>query len=342
EGGTINVVREDPERRGLLFAGSEQAVYVSFDDGDHWQSLRLNMPATSIRDLIIKDNDIVVGTHGRSFWILDDITPLRQLTAQVDSAPAHLFKPQTAIRFRWNKWPDTPLPPEEPGGENPPDGAIIDYKLAADAGEVVLQILDASGRVVRRYASDDAPQGMLPGTNVPPYWVRPWQPLSARAGMHRFVWDMHYPAPAVLEFGYPISATPYNTPRVPQGVWAMPGRYTVRLTVDGTRYEQPLTVRMDPRVKTPMPGLTQQFTLSMRVDSLLRENMGAVLQTRVAAPESEMLQTLTRLNRELGSLYNALQDADVAPTAQLVAAIEEKATAVRAALAQWRASRTPQ
>src|SRR5204863_324774 len=132
-----------PERRGLLFAGSEQAVYVSFDDGDHWQSLRLNMPATSIRDLIIKDNDLVVGTHGRSFWILDDITPLRQLNATATNANAYLFKPQTAIRFRWSKWPDTPLPPDEPAGENPPDGAIIDYRLSDQAHHVLLEIHSA-------------------------------------------------------------------------------------------------------------------------------------------------------------------------------------------------------
>jgi hypothetical protein len=157
--------------------------------------------------------------------------------------------------------------------------------------------------------------------------------------MHRFVWDMHYPPPAVLRFGYPISAVPYNTPRVPQGVWAMPGRYLVRLIVDGQRFEQPLTVRMDPRVKTTPAGLAQQFALSMRVDSLLRENRGAVLQTRVAAPESELLQTLTRLNGQLESLYNDLQDADAAPTTQMVEAVEEKAQAVRAALAEWRKAR---
>ena len=328
DGGPINVVKEDPERRGLLFAGSEQAVYVSFDDGNHWQSLRLNMPATSIRDLIIKDNDLVVATHGRSFWILDDITPLRQLTASVANS-THLFKPEIATRFRWNKWPDTPLPPEEPGGANPPDGAIIDYQLNANAQHVTLEILDASGKLVKRYASDDAPQKMLEGTNVPPYWPRPWQPLLANAGLHRFVWDMHYPAPAVLEFGYPISAEPENTPVVPQGVWAMPGHYTVRMTVDGKSYEQPLTVRMDPRVKTPLSALTQQFALSMRVDSLLRADKAALDKTSDASKKA----ALTRLNGELAALYDALQAADVAPTTQLVAAVAMKADQLRRLLA---------
>ncbi len=126
----VNAVREDPGRRGLLFAGTEQAVHVSFDDGESWQSLRLNMPATSIRDLVIKDDDLVVGTHGRSLWILDDITPLRQLTPASVQEAAVLFRPQEAWRYRWNTNADTPLPPDEPAGQNPPDGAIVDYFFA--------------------------------------------------------------------------------------------------------------------------------------------------------------------------------------------------------------------
>ncbi|MGH9889040.1 MAG: glycoside hydrolase, partial [bacterium] len=145
DGGIVNAVREDPVRRSLLFAGTEQAVYVSFDDGDHWQSLRLNMPATSIRDLVVKDDDLVVGTHGRSFWILDDITPLRHVQPAKLAQNALLFPPQKAWRFRWNKWPDTPLPPDEPAGENPPDGAILHYRLGAAAqGPVTLEIVDGA------------------------------------------------------------------------------------------------------------------------------------------------------------------------------------------------------
>ncbi|HUP88334.1 MAG TPA: hypothetical protein VM100_03245 [Longimicrobiales bacterium] len=306
DGATINVVKEDHQKRGLLFAGSEKEVFVSFDDGDHWQSLRRNMPATSIRDLIVKDNDVVVATHGRSFWILDDISPLRQVTQQ--TSHARLFKPATAIRFRWNKWPDTPLPPEEPYGENPPDGAVIDYQLSGAAQNVTLEILRA-GKVVRTYSSADAPEAPLPNTNVPPYWVRPPQILSAAAGTHRFVWDLHYERPAVLSFGYPISASPMNTVPEPRGVWAMPGAYTVRLTVDGKTYEQPLNVRMDPRVKTSLAGLQQQFTLSMQVDSALRATMKA---------------GDTRANNELASLFDLLQEADTAPTTQLVDAVKER------------------
>src|SRR5438046_9718358 len=140
----INVVREDPQMKGLLFAGSERAVYVSFDDGEHWQSLKLNMPATSIRDLVIKDDDIVVGTHGRSFWILDDITPLRQISSKVNQSVI-LYKPQTATRVRWDMWTDTPLPQEEPAGQNPPDGAMLDYYLSENARDVSLTIMDAKG-----------------------------------------------------------------------------------------------------------------------------------------------------------------------------------------------------
>src|SRR6186713_390230 len=175
----INTVREDSKKKGLLFAGSERAVYVSFDDGEHWQSLRLNMPATSIRDLTIKDDDLVVGTHGRSFWILDDITPLREIRADVPSADVHLFAPQQAWRFRWNKNTDTPLPPDEPAGQNPPDGAIVHYFLkGAAAGPVTLEIVDGAGTVVRRYRSDDTPEPPVEGRNIPDYWIRPPQVLS--------------------------------------------------------------------------------------------------------------------------------------------------------------------
>ncbi|HUQ85904.1 MAG TPA: hypothetical protein VM096_00005, partial [Vicinamibacterales bacterium] len=233
EGAIVNVVREDPKRRGLLFAGTEQAVYVSFDDGDRWQSLRNNMPATSVRDLVIKDDDLVVGTHGRSFYILDDITPLRQINATTGSADVHLFAPQEALRFRWNKNTDTPLPPDEPAGQNPPDGAILHYLLKSPAKAVAVEILDAQGRVVRKYTSDDPIEPLVEGRNTPDYWIRPHRALPASAGLHRFVWDMHHERPAVSGFSYPISATFANTPRTPNGSWVVPGKYTVRLIVDG-------------------------------------------------------------------------------------------------------------
>ncbi|HEX9492761.1 MAG TPA: glycoside hydrolase, partial [Thermoanaerobaculia bacterium] len=230
----INAVREDPKKHGLLFAGSEQAVYVSFDDGDRWQSLRLNMPASSIRDLTIHDDDLIAATHGRGFWVLDDLEPLRQRV----TSDAFLFKPAPAWRFRWNKNTDTPLPPDEPGGQNPPDGAIIDYVIpltpALSQGErVILEILDSAGNLVRRYSSADKAEPPKDEGQIPWYWIRPTRVLSAAPGMHRFVWDLHYtPAPGVRP-GYPIAAIFHDTPPNATSPWVMPGTYTVKLTVDG-------------------------------------------------------------------------------------------------------------
>ncbi|MEO7996586.1 MAG: glycoside hydrolase, partial [Gemmatimonadaceae bacterium] len=186
DGAIINVVREDSKRRGLLFAGSENQVWVSFNDGDDWSSLRLNMPATSIRDLVIKDDDIAIGTHGRSFYILDDIAPLRQLTSATRTTPVTLFKPADAIRFRFSKYPDTPIPPDEPWAANPPDGAMIDYFVSESvASEATLEIVDASNRVIRRYSSRDTSMAPTDVGNVPRYWIRPTQVLSTTAGFHR-------------------------------------------------------------------------------------------------------------------------------------------------------------
>ena len=378
-GAIINVVREDPKRRGLLFAGSETHVWVSFDDGDHWQSLRLNMPATSIRDLVIKDDDIVLGTHGRSFWILDDITPLRQLAAAPSTRETRLFAPQVATRFRWNKNTDTPLPPDEPAGENPPDGAILDYLLGADgSGPVTLEIIDGAGAVVRRYASTDTALPPADIGNIPAYWIRPTQVLSAAPGMHRFVWDLRYERPAVLNTEYPISATLHNTPREPRGPWALPGRYTVRLSAGGQRYEQPLTVRMDPRVKTPVAELRQQFAAATRLTGLLRQDhdaLGEIASLRrqlraardrgdssvagaIAALDAKLAAleggggggrggrgsaggaSFGALNGELGVLYGIVEGADVAPTTQALAAISDREGALASLLSTWKAIRT--
>jgi photosystem II stability/assembly factor-like uncharacterized protein len=346
DGATVNVVREDPQRQGLLFAGTELEVYVSFDDGDTWQSLRINMPATSIRDLVIKDDDLVVGTHGRGFWILDDITPLRQITPAIIAGDAHLFAPQEAWRFRWNKYTDTPLPPGEPAGQNPPDGAIINYFLKGDAhGPVTLEFLTEAGDLVRRYSSTDEPEPPLEGQNVPDYWPRPPQVLSAQGGLHRFVWNLHYPRPSVLRFSYPISAVYRNTPVMPVGPWVLPGRYTVRLTVDGATFTQPLTVKMDPRVKTPAAELERQFRLSMTLYELLQEDFAALSEMRAfrtdpahAARDDDaasLERTLTGLNGQLGSLYRSVERADVAPTSQVVEAIGELQRALGEALARW-------
>ncbi len=326
EGGIVNVVREDKERRGLLYAGTEQAVFISFDDGDHWQSLRLNMPATSIRDLVVKGDDLVVGTHGRSFWILDDVTPLRAISASALAREAFLFAPQQAIRWRSNKNTDTPLPQEEPAGQNPPEGAILHYFLQGVGNPVVLEILDADGRVVRRFASDEAPEPPVPDRNVPDYWLRPAQRLSAAAGLHRFVWDLRYPAPPVLEPGYPIAATYGDTAREPRGPWALPGRYSVRLRANAVTTTQQLVVTMDPRVKTPAEGLREQFERSMEVTRLVVEARAALDKVRAqpaGEPRTKADEALTALLGKLASLYEILQAADVAPTPQVVALVGE-------------------
>jgi hypothetical protein len=284
----------------------EQAVYFSIDDGAHWQSLRLNMPATAIRDLVIKDNDLVVGTHGRSFWILDDITPLRQIDTSTAEQSVVLFEPAQAWRVRWNRWTDTPLPPDEPAGQNPPEGAILNYWLRdAPSGPVVLEILDGSGALVRRFASDDVPEPPLEGQNVPPRWIRPPQVLAATPGMHRFAWDLHYDAPPARRRRYPISAISGYTPPEPRGPYAMPGEYTVRLTVDGGTYTETLRVRMDPRIQTPRSALEEQFDLSMRISRALG-------RIRDASPAQA--DELGGIGAELESLYRILQGSDAAPT----------------------------
>ena len=351
DGGIVNAVREDPVRRGLLFAGTEQAVYVSFDDGESWQSLRLNMPATSIRDLVIKDDDLVVGTHGRSFWILDDLTPLRQVRPATLQEAAFLFAPQEAWRFRWNKNTDTPLPPDEPAGENPPDGAILHYFLKSPAaGAVSLEVVDAVGAVVRRYRSDDPPEPPVEGRNIPDYWIRPPQILPATPGLHRFVWDLHYPPLAAVERSYPIAAIYRNTPVEPRGPWAPPGTYTVRLTVDGRTLTRPLRLKMDPRVKTASDGLRAQLDRSLEIVQDLARSADALQRVRKArasappdGPTARELASqelrLSTLNGRLASLYAVLQDADAAPTTAAIQAAQELGRDLAAALAAVPAAR---
>ena len=359
-GATINVIREDPKKKGLLYAGSETTVHVSFDDGDHWQSLRLNMPATSVRDLIVKDDDLVAATHGRGFWILDNVTPLRQMAASVATAGAFLFKPQTALRVRWNMNTDTPLPPDEPTMANPPDGAMVDYIIGAGtSGKVTLDILDAAGTVVRTYASTDPVEPPDPQLAVPPYWVRPPRVLSAAPGMHRFLWDLHYtPAPG-LRPNYPIAAVYRNTAPAPTSPWVMPGSYTVKLTAGGRTYTQPLTVKMDPRVRTPLAGLQRQFTLSKQMYDALVTTQTALAELRVlrAKVTDDGLrqkltavegtgggfggppgppETLNALAGALNQMLTLLQGADATPTAQAVAATAERKKQAAALLATWK------
>ncbi|HZX70092.1 MAG TPA: hypothetical protein VFE77_04670 [Rhodanobacter sp.] len=320
---SVNVVREDPERKGLLIAGTERAVWFSADDGDHWQSLQLNLPRTSMRDLVIHDNDVVLGTHGRSFWILDDITPLRQLSAAEAAPSAYLFKPAVAYQIPRNTYSDTPLPPEIPAGQNPPSGAILDYYLkAAPSGQVTLEVFDAAGTLVRRFASTDEVKPVNPvDLTVRPMWIRPPQVLAATAGMHRWVWDLHYTPPATQR-EYPASAIPHDTPMGPLGPMALPGRYTVKLSVDGNTYTQALAVRLDPRVKTPMAGLTQQFELAMQLVHDMNETYAALQR---AGAKNDHATALLKLSADLGGAYRAVDgdDALATPTTQLVSSVAE-------------------
>jgi hypothetical protein len=256
---------------------------------------------------------------------------------------AFLFAPQEAWRFRSNKNPDTPLPPDEPAGQNPPDGAIVDYFLKAAApAPASLEIVDAGGTVVRRYRSDDAPEPPVEGRNIPDYWIRPPQPLSAAAGLHRFVWDLHYPPPAALERSYPIAAIYRDTPAEPRGPWAVPGAYTVRLTVGGRTLTRPLKLKMDPRVKATPAELQQQLDRSQEVARDLARSADAVrrvkerARTADAARSRELaeLETkLTALNARLATVYGILQEADAAPTAAALRSAQELRQELDAALA---------
>jgi photosystem II stability/assembly factor-like uncharacterized protein len=329
ENEVVNVVREDPVHRGLLFAGTERSVYVSFDDGDHWQSLRLNLPASSMRDLWIHEADLVVGTHGRSAWILDDISPLRQMAEVAAAAEPFLVRPARATRVRWNMNTDTPLPIDEPAGQNPPDGAILDYVLpAATTGPVVLEIRDAAGRLMRRVASDDPVEPVDSSANIPLWWVRPFQPLGAGPGAHRYVWDLRTTPPAALSHNYPMQAIYRNTPREPRGPFVMPGSYTVRLSAGGRSVTQPLVVRMDPRVTTPVAVLAQQFALATRLTDAIRRDSVAIAEVRAlrtsgggAARSDSLTQLergLARLNGQLVGVLDVVADYDGAPTSQTV------------------------
>jgi len=290
----INTVREDAVRKDLLFAGSENAVYFSLDAGENWQSLRLNMPATSIRDLVIHEDDLVLGTHGRGFWILDNIAPLRQINLKKETT---LLKPQKAIRVRWDMYTDTPLPPEEPVGENPPDGAIIDYYLNSNnATTVSIEISDAKGNIIRTYSSKDT-MYKIPEVNIPLYWIRPQQILSAQAGAHRFLWDMKY-APLNVPAQYPISAVVHNTAPESTAPWVLPGNYTVKLNVGNQVMEQVITIVMDPRVKTSMSDLKRQYDLSMICYEGRKKSLGKY----------------PLLYQRFSALFNILDHTEMAPT----------------------------
>ncbi len=292
DGSYVNAVKEDPKRKGLLFAGTELGVYVSFDDGDRWQSLQLNLPRSSARDFAIHDDDLIVATHGRGFWVLDDISSLRDLKPGMASAPATLFEPKTALRMRTGGGDGSPLPFGMPEADNPPNGAILDYYLKENAsGPVTLEIFDSAGKSVRKYSSEDRPPRQNPQTmNIPAYWIKPPEVLSALAGMHRWIWDVRY-APVAGGGGRGGGG---GFGGGGGGLWALPGSYTVKLTVNGQTYTQPLEVKLDPHVKTPLPALQRQFALAQEV----QQKQMAVNRARQEA--THVLEQIATLKRQAG------------------------------------------
>ncbi|HWZ42604.1 MAG TPA: hypothetical protein VNW97_03975, partial [Candidatus Saccharimonadales bacterium] len=363
EGAYVRAVREDPVRKGLLFAGTELGVYVSLNDGDSWKALRLNMPVVPVHDLVVKNNDLVVATHGRAFWVLDDISPLREMNtgAESASAPVRLFPPARAFRLRANVNTDTPLPPEEPAGENPPAGAILYYSLGSTTkDEAILEILDSAGGLVRRYSSHERETPLrLDQVAFPGYWFHPAPPLSTQAGLHRHVWDFRYAAPPVQSRGFSMgTAYGQNTPAEPEGPLALPGTYQVRLTIAGQSFTQPLEVAADPRTKASASDLRQQYELGMKIyrglqradqtraEIVQRLSLDLKPETRRAIagmyqprtdddPEDGVQPRLTAVINTLSRLATMAGSADAAPTTQVRSAAEEALKKLDEVVVEW-------
>jgi photosystem II stability/assembly factor-like uncharacterized protein len=370
-GDTARVIREDPVRKGLLYAGTDTGVFVSFDDGSHWQTLQLNLPVVNVSDLEVHGNDLVASTFGRSLWILDDITPLRAIKPQLLRSDLYLIPPAPAVRVRWDNFQDTPDPPETPAGQNPPDGAVIDYFLkSSPADEITLEIYDERGRKVRQFSSEPkAPD--LPLPNVPSYWFGPLDALPKAAGLNRFVWDLRYPPPLSLPYAYSGSlidyteytladhAIPGNTPREqPQGPLVVPGKYTVQLSVAGQTYRENLTVSLDPRLKVSNADLQQQLDVEQQISrgmsasfyaykdvAALRKALADykkdadALEKKIDAVDkgTKTQPGLGPINRDLTRLATSVQSADVRPAETAIAAVDEQCKALDAAFIKWRA-----
>ncbi len=371
EGGmlnAVNVVREDPVQRGLLFAGTERGAFVSFDDGDHWQPLQHDLPRTSVRDITVHGDDLVIATHGRGFYVMDDIAPLRALAA--DARPGlRLFQTAAAIRLHEPLFTGTPMPKDEPIAPNPPDGAYIDYALdAAASTPVQITVYDAEGGVVNRFSSSDPKPVLDPAKiDAAPEWLVGPEPPATAPGQHRFVWNLHYAAPTGATGEGDDAAA---------GVWAPPGRYTVELSVGGRSLRQPLTVLADPRIKADPAAFQAEFVLARQVEHAQAEVRTALaeaakrqasLQDQMrAAPPAQRLdlqrqqaelaaitdlapdnpansmptppraQTgLSDLSQRLDKLMLAVDGADGAPTPDDLAGYRQASQALEAALEHW-------
>lgn len=319
-GSFVRAVREDDYKPGLLFAATESSVYVSFDDGNHWQSLRLNLPTTSFYDLKIHDGDLIAATYGRGIWILDDIAPLEQLSAAAADRQVQLFRPESAIRVQANINQDTPFPPEVPHGKNPPQGVVIDYYLRQPARDVQLQILDAKGHLVRSYSNGPIAPLEQPLPPTPAFWARPLRPLPATAGEHRVTWNMRYPAPPALFFDQSMAAVPGDTPFVPEGPMALPGEYTIKLTVDGNSYTQPVLIKQDPRLDdspAAMDGMRAQLALAQQIVAVITASKNAYDQGKGLDTELTSLRAgaskgmASTLRKQTAEVIGSAKDASI-------------------------------
>ena len=365
----VKVVRADPVRPDLLYAGTDRGVFVSFDDGAHWQSLSLNLPNVRVSDLLVHDDDLIAATEGRGIWVLDDVTPLRQLSAGVLAAPAHLFAPEVAFRVHPNNNRDTPLPPSTPQGQNPPAGALIDYWLGPGVhGPVTLAIYDFKGRLVRRFASDETPRLIHADRYFARTWLRPAEQLSASPGMHRFVWNLRFARPQAISYSYSMAAVfGEDTPTAVDGPFVLPGIYSIVLTVEGQTYRAPLVVRLDPRVHVSRADLRSLLSFSQRADAALARARQLYDAQRLAhlalqklavgikaGPGAHALlrpveqlsaataqrgpDSLRALSRQVSSLEADAESADMAPTVAQQSALAASLKSLDLAAQRWKAS----
>jgi photosystem II stability/assembly factor-like uncharacterized protein len=307
DGAYVHAVREDPKRKGLLYAATELGIFVSFDDGSHWQPLQLNLPVSPIHDLIVKDDDLVAATHGRSFWVLDNVTPLRQVTAQSGASDTILYQPQTALRLHY----PTEFDRRQPVGDNPPPGAMIDYYFkTAPKDEVTLEILDSQGKVVRHLSSKEKKEN-----EQPPEWpdrVERVKTIPAKDGMNRFAWDLRYDDPIQIPGAF------YSGDG-PRGPLALPGDYQVRLTVAGKSQTAPLHLVIDPRTKGSEAALQKQFELAMQVNDRNSQLHQAVNEIRDVKSQIKNLHERFQDDERLKPALNAADDLD-----KKMSGVEEK------------------
>ncbi len=321
------VVRTDEKKKGLLFAGTNKSIYVSFNDGESWQPLRLNFPTTLISDLLVHHGDLIAATQGRGIWILDDLSPLRQISEEVTARQVYLFKPERAWRMRSNTNADTPWPPETPLGQNPPDGTIIDYWLKDNVnGPVKLSIYDMKENLIRSFSSDDKPENLPANRYFDKRWIGTEPKLSTEGGMHRFTWNLRYPRPKALHYGYSIAAVwTVGTPVVPMGPLVMPGKYKIVLTVDGKDYERTLDVKLDPRIKISIASLSNQLELAQKIISSLNNSVllfnevdqeleNQNISGAVKDSLSGLKDKIANVCGALSSLASSVQTADASPT----------------------------